>query len=78
MNSSAAEARRLTHRVQSGDWFAVSGAQDAALKIGLDAAEALAGKNELPDRNQGAGARIEDSLEIAAGGARRKPIQGPG
>ena len=69
MDAAAAEASGFANRVQAGNRLAVSGAQDAALQISLDSAEALAGKDELADGDQRARFGREDRLEVAGADA---------
>src|SRR5512147_1419931 len=51
VDPAAAEPRRLPDRVEARHGRAVL-PQDAALEVGLDAAQALAGEDELADRDQ--------------------------
>src|SRR5208337_4380646 len=50
MHAAAAEARRLHDREQTGD-HPVVGAQNPALQIGLDTAQALTTDDEFADRD---------------------------
>ena len=64
MDATAAEACRLTDRIQAIDRRA-GGGEDAAPEVRLDAAQALAREDELADRDEGHRALIENLLEVA-------------
>src|SRR5215472_14359384 len=66
VDSAAAEARGFTHSVETGHRLAITRPQHAALQVGLDSSQAFPRQDELTDRDQRPGFRIEDPLEIAS------------
>ena len=70
VHAAAAESCDLAGRVKPRHRLAV-GAQHAAVEIGLQAAERLAGQNIEPNGNQRAGLRIEQPVRL---GRANKPV----
>src|SRR5579864_5237140 len=64
VNASAAESSRFAGSVESRNRLTIRCTEDAALQVSLDAAQALAGEDELPNRDQRTGFRVEDRLEF--------------
>src|SRR5690606_2539942 len=63
VHAAAAEAGRLTHRVEARDGLA-RGVQHAARQVGLDAAEALAGEHVQLHRDERAVLLVEDLVRL--------------
>src|SRR5262249_22589720 len=64
VDAAAAEARGFADCVKPRNRLAVAGAEDTALKVGLDSSQAFSRQNELTDGNQRRSLRIENSLEV--------------
>src|SRR5205814_10733437 len=73
VHAAAAEAGGLAGCVEARDRLAVL-AQHARLEVGLDPAERLARHRLEPDRDQRAGVRVRDLLELR----RPQPVAAPG
>ena len=63
MHAAAAETGDFAHRIEALDRLAI-GAQHAAVEIGLQAAQRLAGQDVEPDRDQRAILRIEQLVRL--------------